>query len=147
MKKQKAGKILKLCISKKDQENRVQKQKLNFDLGGVCEDKFNGKDILRSVLIATKESYDLAEQNGIDIDYGQLGENILTDFNPYNLEIGTQLQIGDAILEISQPCTLCNGLSKVNNKLPKLLKSDRGIFAKVISKGSAKIGDEIFILD
>ncbi|MEA3354719.1 MAG: MOSC domain-containing protein [Campylobacterota bacterium] len=147
MKKQLAGKILKLCISKKDHKNRVEKEQLGFDLGGVCEDKFNGKDILRSVLIATKESYDLAHKNDIDISYGQLGENILTDFNPYSLEIGTQLQIGDAILEISQPCTLCNGLSKVNNKLPKLLKSDRGIFAKVISKGSAKIGDEIFILD
>jgi hypothetical protein len=50
-------------------------------------------------------------------------------------------------LQITQNCTLCKGLSAVNSKLPKLLKNDRGIFARLI-EGSARIniGDTIEIL-
>jgi MOSC domain-containing protein YiiM len=31
--------------------------------------------------------------------FGYLGENILLDYNPHKLKIGTHLKIGDVILE------------------------------------------------
>ena len=72
-----------------------------------------------------------------------MGENILVDFNPYSLEAGTKLQVGDVVIEISKKSTLCSSLSKISSKLPKLLKDKRGIFAKVISDGQARKGDSI----
>ncbi|MDC0933831.1 MOSC domain-containing protein, partial [Arcobacteraceae bacterium] len=69
----------------------------------------------------------------------------LVDFNPYDLEEGTKIFIGDTILQITIECTICDLLTKINNKVPKLLKKDRGVFAKVIKKGSLHIGDEITI--
>ena len=140
----KVGKILELFYSTND--GRVNASQLALDEKGVLEDKYYDKDIQRSVLIASDESYKLASENGIDVPYSALGENILIDYNPYNLKSGARLSIGDLVLEISQNCTLCNSLSKVDKRLPKLLRNDRGIFAKVISNGIINKGDNIYLL-
>ncbi len=138
------GKVLELFYSTND--GRMNPDKLTLDEKGVIEDKYYNKNIQRSVLIATKESYDLAQSYGINAPYSALGENLLIDYNPYHLKPGQKIQIGEAILEISQNCTLCNSLAKVDARLPELLKDDRGIFAKVISGGHIVKNDNIFLL-
>jgi len=140
------GKVLELYITTNKEPKREEKKEISLDEGGVIGDKFHSKDIGRSVLLASKMSYDLAKSEDIAITNGDLGENILVDFNPYELALGTRVQIGEVILEISQNSTLCKGLSKVNSKLPKLLKNDRGIFAKVVMSGTIKLGDRVMIL-
>ena len=139
------GKILELFYSTND--GRVNTTELTLDDKGVVEDKYYNKNIERSVLITSLDSYKLASENGIDAPYSTLGGNILTDYNPYHLKPGAQLIIGDLILEISQNCTLCKSLAKVDAKLPKLLKDDRGIFAKVVNNGAIHKGDNIYLLD
>ncbi|SHO80994.1 hypothetical protein MNB_SV-15-46 [hydrothermal vent metagenome] len=139
------GKVISLFISTLGEKKRTFKDTITTDSNGVVDDKFYAKDIERSILITTIESYELAKSHNIDIEIGALGENILIDYNPYSLKVGTQLIFGDVILEISQNCTLCKSLTKVDSKLPKLLKNDRGIFAKVIKGGVIKKGDSIYI--
>ena len=117
-----------------------------LDEKGIDKDKHYNKNIDRSVLIASVESYTLAKNNDINAPYGALGENLLIDYNPYHLPSGSRLKIGDVTLEITQHCTLCKSLVKVDAKLPKLLKNDRGIFAKVIESGKIKEGDDIYLL-
>ena len=143
---QEVGKILKLFISIKGLEKRVEKQLLTVDTNGILEDKFYGKTLQRSILLSSNDSYLLTQESGIGLNFGELGENILMDFNPYSLGMGTKLQMGEVILEITQACTICNHLSKIDKKLPKLLKNDRGIFAKVIKEGSIREDDTIFML-
>jgi len=133
------GKVLKLFITHNDaSKTREAVKSISLDSLGIQDDKFYDKDPMRSILITSLESYKLSHENGIDLANGALGENILIDINPYHLNPGERLTIGSLELEITQHCTLCKGLSSVNSKLPKLLKNDRGIFAKVI-KGSSEI--------
>jgi MOSC domain-containing protein YiiM len=141
------GKVIQLFITLNDEnKTRVSPESITLDNDGIYEDKFYGKDLLRSVLITSLDSYKLANNEGIDIEYGSLGENILVDINPYSLVPGEKLQIGETLFEITQNCTLCKGLSSVNSKLPKVLKNDRGIFAKVLSgESEIKIGNVIKI--
>lgn len=120
---------------------------LNLDTEGIVDDKHYNKNTSRSVLITSLESYLLAKSHGIEIPYGSLGENILIDYNPYHLKAGRKLKIGNTILEISQLCTLCKSLTQIDTNLPKLLRDDRGIFAKVIEEGSIKEDDSIYLLD
>lgn len=142
------GKVLKLYITKDDaKKTRLSKESVTVDEKGVQEDKFYAKDAQRSILITTQESYDLAYTHNIAIDSGVLGENILIDINPYALLPGQKLTIGDAVLEITQNCTLCKGLTSINSKLPKLLKDDRGIFAKALNEATISLGSEVKILD
>jgi len=120
---------------------------LDLDKKGIVKDKHYNKDIERSVLIASLDSYALAKKHGIDVPYGALGENLLIDYNLYHLQAGARLKIAHVTLEISQHCTLCKSFTKIDAKLPKLLKDDRGIFAKVIESGSIKEGDDIYLLN
>ena len=126
---------------------RVLTSELFMDEKGIVKDKYYNKNIERSVLIASLDSYELVKRHGIDAPYSALGENLLIDYNPYHLPTGSRLIIGNVALEISQHCTLCKSLTKVDSKLPKLLKDDRGIFAKVIKSGSIKADDDIYLLD
>jgi len=140
------GKIVSLFITIDSSNIPLKKEELNIDTKGIIEDKHYNKDIKRSILITSLDSYELAKKHNIDMPYSTLGENLLIDYNPYTLPIGTKLQIGNTILQISQNCTLCNHLSKIDKQLPKLLKDDRGIFAKVIQDGTIRVGDEIYLL-
>ena len=120
---------------------------LHLDRKGVLEDKFYNKNRERSVLLASLESYTLAKSHGIDAPHSTLGENLLMDYNPYALHQGDTLHIGEVVLEISQHCTLCKSLSKIDSQLPKILKEHRGIFAKVIQAGVLKKGDTIYLVN
>jgi MOSC domain-containing protein YiiM len=133
------GKVVKLFINKKEINN------INCDVYGIIGDKFYKKDKNRSILLSSLDSYNLAKENNINISYGMLGENILLDFNPYELEIGTTLIVGGIKLKISQECTICNNLSAIDNKLPKLLKKDRGIFVYALSTGIINKNDKVYL--
>lgn len=142
------GKVLALFITLGDAEKTRQSvQSIQVDTLGIKDDKFYAKDSMRSILLSSSDSYRLTKEQGIIIKQGSLGENILLSINPYHLKHGDTLKIGSTYLEITQNCTLCNGLSKINPKLPKLLKSDRGIFAKYL-KGSSeiKVNDKVEII-
>jgi MOSC domain-containing protein YiiM len=146
MQKNSAGEVLNLYISIKEHKQRHDYDEISVDTQGVIGDKFYSKDLDRAILITSQESYDLARSKGVEITTGSLGENILIDYNPYHLRPGDRLKIGEVLLEITQNCTLCKSLAKVNTKLPKLLKDDRGIFAKAITIGTIKKGDIMHLI-
>ncbi len=126
---------------------RQASKELHLDGNGIINDKHYDKDRDRSVLLTSLDSYLLVKSHGIETEYGVLGENLLMDYNPYRLPVGSRLKIGAVILEISQPCTLCKSLSNIDSRVPKLLKKDRGVFAKVIEAGTIAEGDEIYLID
>ena len=138
----KTGLVKELYISVKN-ASRENSQEITVDEHGICNDKFYAKDVNRSILLSSYDSYILAKENGIDMIDGSLGENILIDINPYGLASGTKIYIGEVILEITQNCTICNSLAKVDKNLPQVLKTDRGIFAKAIKSGKIRKGDTV----
>jgi len=140
------GQVLGLFISKKDTSKRILKTTLEVDNNGIVDDKFYAKDRERSILLTSIESYELALNNGIKMSYGALGENILIDYNPYGLAIGTHLKIGKVVLEVTQNCSICNHLSSIDKRLPSLLKDDRGIFVKVIEIGFIEKDDQLHLV-
>lgn len=140
------GEVLELFISKESEAERTLLRRMALDKVGIVDDKFYGKNIERSVLLTTIESYRLALKHGIEVPYGALGENLLIDYNPYALSVGSRLKIGEVIVEVTQNCTICNHLSVIDKKLPKLLKDDRGIFVKVVEAGFIEKGDKLSLL-
>ncbi len=141
------GKVTNLFISVQGSSTRVEKELFNLDPKGIIGDKYYDTNVNRSVLITSEASYTLANDHNIELPFGSLGENILIDYNPYHLTAGDRLRMGDVVLEISQNCTMCDHLSKIDEYLPTLLKDDRGIFAKVIEGGVIKKEDEIVLLN
>ena len=137
--------VVELYVTASSDEPRVIKDELQLENEGVVGDKFYGKDMNRLILITSLDAYKMVKEKDIDIEHGSLGENILVDGSIKNLKLGDRFNVGDVTLEITQNCTLCNGLSKINSKLPKLLKDDRGVFAKAVTCGRIKKGDIVYI--
>ncbi len=145
MSKSLVGTVLELFYSTNDA--RINTEKLTFDEKGIVEDKYYNKNIQRSVLLTSIQSYNLAKSHDVEVPYSALGENILMDYKPYHLKPGARLSIGELVLQISQNCTICQSLAKVDAKLPQILENDRGIFAKVINSAVIKKGDNIYLLN
>ena len=143
MKKKSLGNIVNLFISKKGIKERLEQNELILDKNGIVTDKFYAKDIQRSVLICSTYGYMVARDKNIDINYGELGENIVVNFDLSELKEGDYFKVGEVELEITQNCTICQSLAKIDPILPTLLKDDRGIFAKVIKDGTIGRNDEV----
>ena len=144
---QTVGSVLRLFIVTNEEKKPHEKPSLLLDKKGILEDKHYNTLPERTILITSIESYQLVKERlDVTMPYGYLGENILIDYNPYHLPVGTPLQIGTVTLEITQNCTLCNHLSLLDRRIPKLLKEDRGVFAKVINGGTIHRGDTITLI-
>lgn len=139
------ARILSLFITNHNADT-LPKSSLKMDEKGILEDKHYDREIDRSVLITSTKAYTMAKKEDISMEYGSLGENIVIDYNLHLLSPGDRLKMGETVLEIVQNCTLCNHLSKIDKKLPKLLCQDRGVFAKVIKGGILHQNDEVYLL-
>ncbi len=110
---------------------------------------------MRQVLIVDVNVYRDLEQNGIALSPGSMGENITVEgIAIMELLEGTQLNIGGAVVEITEvrkPCVQLNGMN------PKLLKAvtqqvddkkvyKAGIMTRVLQAGWVKAGDRIAVV-
>ena len=138
-------KIIRLFITDSASQT-YEKPTLILEKEGVVGDKHYGKGIMRSVLIASTDSYELVKNRlGIEMPYGYLGENILIDGSIRELLPGDRLRIGEAVLEITQNCTLCSHLGTLDKRIPVLLKKDRGIFAKTVNEGKVSLEESVVL--
>lgn len=137
MYEQKLGEIIGLFIAPKDHSGypRPSQEELILVANeGIEGDKFKGRNADKAVLIVGLNSYELAKENGIELEFGSLGENILFDFDPHILPTGTKIKIDEVELEVVKRCKICSHLSYFDQKLPKVVKEVRGIYCK-INKG------------
>ena len=133
------GKTIEIFSAKKGQSGlpRPIVNELNVINGfGIEFDKFAGKDDEKAVMLVGKIAYDIALENGVELELGSLGENILLDINPHDFEIGSIIKIGSVVLGITQKCTICNHLAVFSKDLPTLVKDCRGLYCKIIEGGS-----------
>jgi len=114
---------------------------------GIIGDKFAGRDLDQTVMIVGRRAYDLAEEAGIDLEPGSLGENLLLELDPHRLPVGTRLQIGTAVIEVTEACTLCNHLRIFDRRLPKLVRHDRGVYCRIIASGIVYPGDSVDVIE
>lgn len=83
-----------------------------------------------------------------ELHYGQFGENLtISDLDESSLCIGDQIQIGNCILEVTQPRVPCFklGIALTLETMPKkfIQHGHTGIYFKVLKVGTIKSGDEV----
>ena len=144
----KIGKVLELYIAPIGTSGvRQKRDNLYLSEFGIKDDKFENKKLDQSVMIVGAKPYNIAQNSSIEIPKAALGENILLDFDPHTLSIGTVLKIGTAEIKITEACTLCKHLSKYSPKLPKLILKHRGIYCRVVKSGIINQDDVVEIKD
>lgn len=103
----------------------------------------------RQVSLLGKESFDKMEEKGVDdLEYGVFAENITTEgIILYELPIGTRLQIGDTIQEVTQIGKTCHDGCEISKIVGDCIMPREGIFTKIIKSGIVKKGDIIKVLE
>jgi MOSC domain-containing protein YiiM len=93
----------------------------------------------RQVLLMDAET--LAE---MDLHPGQVKENILTQgLDVRGLAPGQRLRIGEALLEVTIPCTPCRMFEAIRSGLEAAMRGKRGMLCRVIADGVIRLGDAI----
>jgi len=131
-------KVIDIFSATKDDKTKVRPKREKLELikdYGIKNDKFALKNLEQSVLIVPIDAYDITQKEGIELEFGSLGENILVNFNIMDLDIGTKLKIGKATVQITQKCTMCNHLAIFDKKVPKLVRNHRGVYCKILESG------------
>ena len=102
----------------------------------------------RQVSLLAQESIDKMTALGVeDLTPGKFAENITTQgIELYTLPVGTQLKIGDVLLEVTQIGKECHRHCQIYEQVGKCIMPSEGIFAKVMREGTIDTGDEINVL-
>ena len=140
------GSIIRLFRAEPEAQGRKECRRLEINQRGVVGDKFYDRMPDRSVLLTGTSAYELAERNGIDLEYGDLGENILCDMDIRTLRPGMRLAIGGAVLQVSRRCPICQHLAIYDPRLPALIKELRGVYLQVLRPGTIDLEEKIAVL-
>ena len=135
--------ILRLFLAEPETKGRKECSALTLDQEGVIGDKFYGRKADRSVLVTGPVAYHTADLEGISLDPGDLGENILLDLDTRRLDPGDRLVAGEVILEVSRRCPICEHLAIYDSRLPQLVKDTRGVYLRVLRGGKLVRGERM----
>lgn len=140
------GTIVSLNISTAKGVNKdpVDEVQLRID-HGIEGDAHAGK-WHRQISLLAEESIDFMRAKGLELDPGAFAENITTkDIDLVNLPIGTRLIAGDTELEVTQIGKKCHQGCAIFKQVGDCIMPREGIFAKVITPGTVRSGDSIFV--
>jgi MOSC domain-containing protein YiiM len=101
----------------------------------------------RQVSLLAIESIEKVRAGGLAINEGDFAENITTEgIDLSSLPIGTRLEIGQVLLEVTQIGKKCHTKCEIQSAVGDCIMPKEGIFAKVLKGGEVKKGDPITVL-
>jgi MOSC domain-containing protein YiiM len=95
----------------------------------------------RQVLVMDHETL---EEFGIGP--GRARENVTTrGIALGTLFLGQRLRAGEALLEVTKPCTPCHQMDEIRQGLQEALRGRRGLLCRVVESGRIRRGDRVEI--
>ena len=112
------------------------------------EDDAHSGDWHRQVSLLGIESFGKMKAEGVEgLVPGIFAENITTEgIVLYELPIGTRLEIGETLHEVTQIGKKCHSGCEISKKVGKCVMPEEGIFTKVLKGGLIREGDKIEVV-
>jgi MOSC domain-containing protein YiiM len=138
------GSVLAVCVSEKKGERKTPVASVELrPEHGIVGDAHAG-EWHRQVSLLAIESIRKMQKMGLDVDSGDFAENITTEgINLVALPVGSQLRIGETLLEVTQIGKECHTRCAIYHQAGDCVMPKEGIFAKVISGGVVASRDAI----
>jgi MOSC domain-containing protein YiiM len=139
--------VLAVCISENKGERKKPVELVELrENHGIVGDAHAG-EWHRQVSLLAQESIDKMRKLGLDVNAGDFAENITTSgIDLISLPIGSRLQIGESLLEVTQIGKECHTRCAIFYQAGDCVMPKEGIFVKIITGGTVKPGDEIITL-
>ena len=141
------GQVVAVCISENKGERKTPVQAVELrENHGIVGDAHAG-DWHRQVSLLASESIAKMRSLGLDVDSGDFAENITTSgIELVSLPIGTRLRVGETELEVTQIGKECHTRCAIYYQAGDCVMPKEGIFAKVITGGVVRPGDEVRVV-
>ena len=138
--------VLATCISEKKGTRKHPVPQISISENyGIIGDAHAG-NWHRQISLLADESVEKMRRMGAELQPGDFAENILTKgVDLKSLPVGTRLQIGETVLEVTQIGKECHHDCEIKQLTGKCVMPTEGIFAVVKKGGVIKPGDEIVI--
>lgn len=123
-------------------------QEGEFLINHGLKDDAHAGDWHRQVSLLGLESYDkMKNEDGERLPQGSFAENLTTEgIVLYELPVGTVLQIGETVHEVTQIGKKCHTGCQIKSLVGDCVMPREGIFTKVLVAGVIKEGDPIRII-
>lgn len=83
---------------------------------------------------------------GRPLSYGELAENITTDVDLSQVEVGDFISAGECLFEVTQIGKKCHHGCAIFQRVGKCEMRTRGVFTRVLKGGTLKVGDPLKII-
>jgi MOSC domain-containing protein YiiM len=147
--KTKKGRVLAVNISgsKGTQKKNVERAEIVKDFG--IRDDAHAGSWHRQVSLLAEESIQKMKEMGLDVGYGDFAENLTTQgIDLVRLPVGTWLRIGSSVLvEVTQIGKECHTRCAIFYKAGTCVMPTDGIFTRVLSGGTVRVGDTIEVIE
>ncbi|MDP8256923.1 MAG: MOSC domain-containing protein [Candidatus Alcyoniella australis] len=142
-----SGKLISINLSSEKGVTKkpVQSAELIADHG--LEGDAHAGDWHRQVSLLAQRSIDKMLAAGLDVGPGDFAENLTVDgFELHTLPLGTRLRLGPALLELTQIGKVCHARCAIYEQAGDCVMPREGIFVKVLTSGTIKVGDTLELL-
>lgn len=142
------GKIIAVCISEKKGTQKKNVHSAEFIKEyGIQGDAHAGK-WHRQVSLLSNEKIEAFKNRGAEVTEGAFGENLIVDGIDFrSLPVGTRFQCNDVLLELTQIGKECHTGCEIYHKMGDCIMPREGVFARVLSGGIIREGDNMAVLE
>ncbi len=141
------GKIVSVNVSVKKGMKKEPAESITVRPDHGVEGDAHAGDWHRQISLLSMESIDKMIAKGLELNPGDFAENITIEgIDLVALPIGSKLHSGSVELEITQIGKKCHSKCNIYSQVGDCIMPREGVFAKVITGGTLKSGDEISII-
>jgi MOSC domain-containing protein YiiM len=139
--------VFAVCVSKNKGERKTPVSAIELlSDHGIIGDAHAGP-WHRQVSLLAIESIQKMQRLGLDVTSGDFAENITTEgIDLVSLPIGTQLSLGDTLLELTQIGKVCHTRCAIYDQAGDCVMPKEGIFTRVLQGGTIMPGSEIRVI-
>lgn len=148
MRVQATGTVLSVNISERKGQKKRHVERGYLEVGwGIDRDAHSGPGH-RQVSLLSWSSFEKMKTLGADVYYGDFAENLTVDGMEVSaLQPGTRLQIGEALVEVTQIGKECHNQGcAIKKQTGTCVMPVEGVFARVLDAGWVRTGDAVKVV-
>lgn len=142
------ARIVDVCVSRSKGERKTPVASVELRVNHGIEGDAHAGEWHRQVSLLAVESIRKMQDMGLDVGNGDFAENFTTEgIELFTLPIGTRLEIGETLLEVTQIGKECHTRCAIFYQAGDCVMPKEGIFTRVLRGGSVSAGATITCIE